>query len=200
MTKGRLRDIPWPALLLSGAWLGVADDGLPHLRNSLGRDQRLRIAEVAPPLQRQIEGASGLLCRTTAAPGLTFWQFTLRAVPVVVAIVSTAVLAYFLLSERSQPFAQLQQAPQPGGGRGGADGAGPARADRRKRSSRESGRHSRSKPRFQPVRRLGLPRHADRRQADHADQFLADRAQPGECDGELHCLARDGGARLPAGQ
>jgi hypothetical protein len=47
---------------------------------------------------------------------LSFWQITLRAIPIVVAIASTALLAYFILSERSQPFAQLQQqqpAPQP---------------------------------------------------------------------------------------
>jgi hypothetical protein len=36
----------------------------------------------------------------------------LRAVPVVVALVSTGALVYFLFSERSQPFAQLQQQPQ----------------------------------------------------------------------------------------
>lgn len=46
------------------------------------------------------------------APGLTFWQFTLRALTVVVALVSTAALAYYLLAGRSQPFAQLQQPPQ----------------------------------------------------------------------------------------
>jgi len=43
---------------------------------------------------------------------LSFWQITLRAIPIVVAIASTALLAYFLFSERSQPFAQLQQEPQ----------------------------------------------------------------------------------------
>jgi hypothetical protein len=43
---------------------------------------------------------------------LSFWQITLRAIPIAVAIASTALLAYFFLSERSQPFAQLQQEPQ----------------------------------------------------------------------------------------
>jgi outer membrane biosynthesis protein TonB len=47
------------------------------------------------------------------APGLSFWQFALRALTVVVALVSTAAIAYFLLSERSPPFAQLQEQPQP---------------------------------------------------------------------------------------
>jgi hypothetical protein len=43
---------------------------------------------------------------------LSFWWLVLRAVPIVVAAASTAALAYFLLSERSQPFAQLQQEPR----------------------------------------------------------------------------------------
>jgi len=43
---------------------------------------------------------------------LSFLQFTLRAIPIVVALASTGLLAYFLLSERSQPFAQLQDARQ----------------------------------------------------------------------------------------
>jgi hypothetical protein len=43
---------------------------------------------------------------------LSFWQITLRAIPIIAAIASTSMLAYFLLSERSQPFAQLQQQPQ----------------------------------------------------------------------------------------
>jgi hypothetical protein len=86
----------------------VADDGLPHLRNSLRQGPALRIAQVAPPPPHLIEGPP-VYAAPPRAPGLTFWQFTLRAVPAVVALVSTAALAYFLLSERSQPFAQLQQ-------------------------------------------------------------------------------------------
>jgi outer membrane biosynthesis protein TonB len=47
-----------------------------------------------------------------AAPTrLTFWQFTLRAVAIIVALVSTSALAYFLLTERSQLLAQLKQDP-----------------------------------------------------------------------------------------
>jgi hypothetical protein len=40
---------------------------------------------------------------------LTFWQFSLRAITVIVVLVSTAALAYFLLGERYPPIAQLQQ-------------------------------------------------------------------------------------------
>jgi hypothetical protein len=49
---------------------------------------------------------------------LSFWQVTLRAVPIVVALASTAALGYFLLIQRSQPQVQLplpqvvQTAPQ----------------------------------------------------------------------------------------
>lgn len=91
----------------------MADDGPPHLRNQLRQGPALRIAQVAPPPARKIEGPPVYYAAPSAAPGLTFWQFTLRAVTVVVALVSSAALAYFLLSERSQPFAQLQQQPQP---------------------------------------------------------------------------------------
>jgi hypothetical protein len=41
-----------------------------------------------------------------------FWKVSVRAVPAVAALVSTLLLAYFVLIERSQPYAQLQQPPQ----------------------------------------------------------------------------------------
>jgi hypothetical protein len=87
----------------------VNDDGLPHLRSSLRQGPALRIAQVSSQPQRLVEGP---LQAQPAEPRLSFWQITLRGVPIVVAIASTALLAYFLLSERSQPFAQLQQQPQ----------------------------------------------------------------------------------------
>lgn len=45
-------------------------------------------------------------------PRLSFWQITLRAIPIVAALVSTALLAYFvLIGQRSPPVAQFQQQP-----------------------------------------------------------------------------------------
>ena len=85
------------------------DNGLPHLRTSLGRGPALRLAQASPPPQRLVEVPPQA---PVAAPRLSFWQFTLRAVPIIVAIASTAVLGYFLLSERWQPNAQPQQPPQ----------------------------------------------------------------------------------------
>lgn len=86
------------------------DDGLPHLRNSLRRGPALRVAPVAQPAPRLVEGPQHYYAAQPPAPqGLTFWQYTLRAVPIVIAIVSTGALAYFLLSDRSEPFAQLQE-------------------------------------------------------------------------------------------
>ena len=89
----------------------MADDGLPHLRNQLRQGPALRVAQAAPPVARQIEGPQ-VYAAPPVAPGLSFWQFTLRAVTVVVVLVATAALAYYLLAGRSQPFAQLQEQPQ----------------------------------------------------------------------------------------
>jgi hypothetical protein len=89
----------------------VDDDGLPHLRNALRQGPALRVAQVAPPPPRLVEGPPAQAA-PPAARRLTFWQVALRAVPIVIAIASTSGLAYFLLSDRSQPFAQLQQQSQ----------------------------------------------------------------------------------------
>jgi len=43
------------------------------------------------------------------APRFSFWRFSLRAIPIIAAVVSTSLLAYFLLADRSQPLAQSQQ-------------------------------------------------------------------------------------------
>lgn len=43
------------------------------------------------------------------APRFSFWWFSLRAIPIIAALVSTSLLAYFLLSDRSQPLAQAQR-------------------------------------------------------------------------------------------
>jgi len=41
-----------------------------------------------------------------------FWKVSVRAIPAVAALLSTSLLAYFVLIERSQPYAQLQQPQQ----------------------------------------------------------------------------------------
>ena len=46
-------------------------------------------------------------------PRFGFWRFCLYAIPIIVALVSTSLLAYFLLSERPQLLAHLQQDPAP---------------------------------------------------------------------------------------
>jgi hypothetical protein len=44
---------------------------------------------------------------------LGFWQITLRAIPIIAALVSTSLLVYFIFfSDRSAPDAQLQQEPR----------------------------------------------------------------------------------------
>jgi hypothetical protein len=82
----------------------VQDDDLTHLRRSLRRSTAVarepaqpRVIEAFPP-----RGAIPQRRR------LTSWQITLSAVPIVAAVVSTSLLAYFMLfSER--PYAPLQQ-------------------------------------------------------------------------------------------
>jgi hypothetical protein len=85
----------------------VDDDGLPHLRNSLRQGPALRVAQLTP----RIEGPQPVPV-APAAPRSSFWRFTLRAIPIVVAIGSTAVLGYFLISQRWQPQAQVQMPQQ----------------------------------------------------------------------------------------
>ena len=89
------------------------DDGLPHLRDSLRRSTALRTAQGSPqPHLVQMPPPAQFF----AAPEptrLSFWQVTLRAIPIIVALVSTSLLAYFLITERSQLLAQLQQDPPP---------------------------------------------------------------------------------------
>jgi hypothetical protein len=91
----------------------VSDEGLPHLRNSLRQGPALRVAPPSAPSPRLVEGPQQAYAVPPPPPRLTFWQFTLRTVPIVVALVTSAALVYFLFSERSQPFAQLQQQPEP---------------------------------------------------------------------------------------
>ena len=91
------------AIKKRGASRLVRDD-LAHLRNSLRRSAAL----AREPAQPRVINA---FPPTGAGPqqrGLSFWQVTLRAIPIVVALVSTSLLAYFLFfTER--PYASLQQ-------------------------------------------------------------------------------------------
>jgi hypothetical protein len=89
----------------------VNEDGLPHLRSSLRQRPALRIAELSPDAPRLVEGPpqARLAPPPAEPPRFSFWRFSLRALPIIVALVSTALLAYFLLSERSSPLAQSQQ-------------------------------------------------------------------------------------------
>lgn len=105
-------------------------DGLPHLRSSLRQGPALRIAQLSPNAPRLVEGSHPAQVAGPRPSRFSFWQFSLRAIPVIAAVVSTSLLAYFLLSERSQPHAQLQQQyPQQeqvaqSGGQQGAQGGG----------------------------------------------------------------------------
>ncbi len=87
------------------------EDGLPHLRNSLRQRSAVKIAQVSPS-QRLIEGPPAVQVDPPAAPRFSFWRFSLQAIPIIAAIASTSVLAYFLISERLQPSVQLQQPQQ----------------------------------------------------------------------------------------
>ena len=88
------------------------EDGLPHLRSSLRREHKLRVGQASAPTPRLVEGPASPPYAPPAAPRFSFWRFSLRAIPIIAAVASTSVLAYFLISERSQPFLQLQQPQQ----------------------------------------------------------------------------------------
>lgn len=87
----------------------MTEDGLPHLRSSLRQGPALRIAQLSPNAPRLVEGPHPAQVAAPERSRFSLWQFSLRAIPVIAAVVSTSLLAYFLLSERSQPQAQLQQ-------------------------------------------------------------------------------------------
>ena len=87
------------------------EDGLPHLRSSLRERSALRIAQ-ASPSQRLVEGSQPIQVDPPAAPRFSFWRLSLQAIPIIAAVASTSVLAYFFISERSQPSLQLQQPQQ----------------------------------------------------------------------------------------
>ena len=102
----------------------MTDHGLRHLRSSLMQGPALRIAQLSPNAPRLVEGPHPAAIPAAERSRSSFWHYSLRAIPIIAAVVSTSLLAYFLLSERSQPFAQLQQASaqQPGAQNGGQQG------------------------------------------------------------------------------
>ena len=89
------------------------DDELPHLRNSLGRSSALRVAQASPQPRLVQMPPPQQYYSAPERPRFSFWRFCLYAIPIIVALVSTSVLAYFLLTERSQLLAQLKQDPAP---------------------------------------------------------------------------------------
>ena len=88
----------------------MQDDGLSDLRSSLRRSTALRVAE-GPAGPRVIEAfpQASVGYYGQPRPGLTFWQWCARVIPIVAAIVSTSLLAYFLLIEHRSPPGGRQQ-------------------------------------------------------------------------------------------
>ena len=87
------------------------DDELPHLRNSLGRSSALRATQASPQPRLVQMPPPQQYYSAPERPRFGFWRFCLYAIPIIVALVSTSLLAYFLLTERSQLLAQLKQDP-----------------------------------------------------------------------------------------
>jgi len=87
----------------------VHDDEFAHLRGSLRRSTNLRVAQ-EPPQPRVVEPFAPMGRQEPPRRRLSFWQITLRAIPIVAALVSTSLLVYFMFfGSRSGPLAQSQQ-------------------------------------------------------------------------------------------
>ena len=87
------------------------DDGLSQLRSSRQRSPALRIAQ-GPPHPRLVEGPPPAQVVAPETRRSSLWQLSLSGIPIIASLVSTSLLAYFVLSaQNSQPFAQLQQEP-----------------------------------------------------------------------------------------
>jgi hypothetical protein len=79
----------------------VQDDGLSNIRNSLHRrSTALRVQDQSAPKVIETFPQPGIGYPQPQRVGLTFWQWCARVVPIVVAIASTSLLAYYFLSER----------------------------------------------------------------------------------------------------
>ncbi len=117
------------------------EDGLHQFRASLSRHPGLRIAQ-APAPPRLVEGPHPAQIAAPETSRLSFWQLSLRAIPIIAALVSTSLLAYFVLSARySQPQAQLQ--PEP--------------TQQLAQKAPEQGSPKQADPKSQPVQRLPMP-------------------------------------------
>ena len=125
------------ASFLSCGACTVNDDGLSQLRSSRQRSPALRIAQ-GPPHPRLVEGPPPAQVVAPETRRSSLWQLSLSGIPIIASLVSTSLLAYFVLSvQSSQPFAQLQQEapqqlaqkapeqPNPQGGQAGAAGGAP---------------------------------------------------------------------------
>jgi hypothetical protein len=86
----------------------VNEGELPHLRNSLRQGPALRVTRPTTPPPRLVEGPPQADYRPPRGRS-SFWKFTLSVIAAVMAIAAMAGLGYYLVSQRSQPFAQLQQ-------------------------------------------------------------------------------------------
>jgi hypothetical protein len=89
----------------------VNHDRLRPLQTSVERPQPLRTVQTHPSM-RSTEGAPSAKVVRVKTARTSLWQVSVRAIPTVAALVSTSLLVYFVLIERSQPYAQLQQPPQ----------------------------------------------------------------------------------------
>jgi hypothetical protein len=109
-----------------------------------GRSQRALARRIvqASPAPRLVE--MPLVAREVVAepPRTSFWQLSLRTIPVIAALVSTSLLGYFVLSVRySQPQAQLQ----------------PEQAQQLAQKAAQQVPLNQAEPESQPVQRLPMP-------------------------------------------
>ena len=91
----------------------MTEDGPSQLRAALQqRNPGLRVAHTAQPDQRMLQGPQGpeIYYAPPPPPRLSFGQIALRVVPLLAALISTGLLAYFVLfGQRSDPALQAQQ-------------------------------------------------------------------------------------------
>ncbi len=91
----------------------MTEDGPSQLRAALQqRNPGLRVAHAAQPDQRMIQGPRGpeMYYAPPPPPRLSFGQIALRVIPILAAVMSTGLLAYFILfGQRSEPSLQAQQ-------------------------------------------------------------------------------------------
>jgi len=86
----------------------VHDDEFTHLRSSVKRSPAVRMPQGRHP--QVIEAFPPVGAIAEPRRRASFWHIILVALSVTAALVSTSLLAYFLLvDQRSQPYAQLQQ-------------------------------------------------------------------------------------------